>query len=335
MTTYYRPIVQQDLVRPAGALPVAGGPGWFYHVECLRRDTKPKVVTVWDVPQDTLDAISMPRADVLGLSMSTPKIMGILNVTPDSFSDGGVHEAPSQAVRRGHEMIVNGADMIDIGGESTRPGAATVSVESEVARTEPVIRALRHASDVPISIDTRKSSVADSAIQAGANMVNDVSGFTYDRALGAYCARKGLPVCVMHAQGDPETMQFEPRYDDVLLDVYDFLAAQVIFLIGLGIPKDLIVVDPGIGFGKKLPHNLALLNRISLFHTIGCPILIGVSRKKFIGELSGVATPSERVHGSVSIALSAAAQGVQFLRVHDVRATRHGLDLFEAVRRGC
>ncbi|MEC3861041.1 dihydropteroate synthase [Mesobacterium sp. TK19101] len=334
MSHYYRPIVRFDLTRPAEAQPVAGGKGWFSDVECLCRTAPPRVIPIADVPPDVVARIAAPRADIAGLDMGRPHVMGILNVTPDSFSDGGRHEVPAMAVARGRQMVAHGATMIDVGGESSRPGAQTIPVEAEIARTEPVIGALRHAVSVPISIDTRKAAVARAAVGQGANVVNDVSGFTYDRALAPFCATKGLPVCIMHALGDPETMQVSPRYDDVLLDVYDFLAAQVVFLENLGVPRDRIIVDPGIGFGKKLDHNLAILNRISLFHSLGCAILVGASRKKFIGTLSGVETAGERVLGSVAVALAAAAQGVQILRVHDVQETCQALSLWQAVQNG-
>ncbi len=228
-----------------------------------------------------------------------------------------------------------GADIIDVGGESTRPGALTVDPEDEIARTAPVIAALRGAGlDLPVSIDTRKTAVAQAAIAAGANLVNDVSGFTFDDTLAGYCAAHDLPVCVMHAQGDPQTMQADPRYDDVLLDVYDFLAARIAALEAAGIPRTRIIADPGIGFGKTQAHNLALLARISLFHTLGCPILLGASRKKFIATLGHAPDIEARVHGSVAVALAAAAQGVQVLRVHDVFATRSALTLWQAATKG-
>ncbi|SPF78455.1 dihydropteroate synthase [Pseudoprimorskyibacter insulae] len=334
MTYYYRALVQSHSIRPADALPVAGGWGWFTHAERLCRTEDTVVLHQSDLPADIRDSIAQPRAAVAGMSMDRPRIMGILNVTPDSFSDGGQHEVPAQAVQRGIQLVRDGADMIDVGGESTRPGATTISIPAEIARTEPVIRALRHAMSVPISIDTRKGRVAEAAYEAGASLVNDVSGFSYDRALGPFCASAKVPVCVMHAQGDPETMQENPRYDSVLLDVYDFLAAQLVFLEGIGIPRDRVWVDPGIGFGKTQAHNLELLNRLSLFHSLGCAILLGVSRKKFIGTISGVSTPSDRVLGSVSVALAGVAQGVQVVRVHDVRETRQALSLWEAVQNG-
>ncbi|MDU8911937.1 dihydropteroate synthase [Aestuariicoccus sp. MJ-SS9] len=331
MTEYFRPIVQHTNPRPPGALTLAGGAGWFTDVMVHRRGAAPEWRPARDLPEAALDALTRPRADIAGLSMDRPRIMGILNVTPDSFSDGGTHAHAAAAVRHGQELAAQGADMIDIGGESTRPGAATVPVPAEIARIEPVITGLRHLVPVPLSIDTRKSSVAEAAIAAGARLVNDVSGFTYDKMLAPFAARNNLPVCIMHAQGDPETMQDDPRYDDVLLDIYDFLAAQVIFLENLGIPRDRIVIDPGIGFGKTVAHNLAILNGISIFHGIGCPILLGASRKGFIGKLADAHPAAARAPGSVAVALAAVAQGVQFLRVHDVAETRQALTLWQAV----
>lgn len=334
MTHVFRALVRFDLSRPAHALPVAGGPGWFSEVEVLSRDAAPEIVPLNAVDPQVLERISTPRTVLADTYAQGPAVMGILNVTPDSFSDGGRHEVPAVAVARARQMVQNGANIIDVGGESTRPGARTVPVAAEIARVEPVIAALRHMVDVPISIDTRKTRVAEAAHRAGANLVNDVSGFTHDSALAPYCARESLPVCVMHAKGDPETMQFDPRYDDVLLDVYDFLEAQIVLLREAGIPSDRVIVDPGIGFGKTMDHNLAILNRLSLFHSLGCPILLGASRKKFIGTLSGVPEAGDRLFGSVGVALAAAAQGVQILRVHDVSATRQALALWSAVQRG-
>lgn len=334
MSDYFRPIVRNDASRPVGAVPLAGGTGWFTDVEHLRRDRPATTVPASALPAETLNALSMPRPPICGLSFDRPRIMGILNVTPDSFSDGGLFSGSARAVAHGHQMIADGADIIDIGGESTRPGAVTVPVESEIARVEPVITALARAVDVPISIDTRKSCVADAAVKAGATLVNDVSGFTYDKMLAQYCARKNLPVCIMHARGDPETMQADPRYDDVLLDVYDFLAAQVLMLVKMGIPRSRIIVDPGIGFGKNEAHNLTILRNVSLFHALGCTVLVGASRKGFIGRISGVKTADQRMPGSLAVALACVAQGVQILRVHDVAETVQAIALWKAIENG-
>lgn len=227
-------------------------------------------------------------------------------------------------------MQASGARIIDIGGESTRPGASEVPVETEIARTAPVIAALRDRTDLPISIDTRKAGVARAAHDAGAGLVNDVAGFTFDPALAPFCAKAGLPVCVMHAQGTPEIMQKDPRYDNVALDVYDYLADRIEALIALGIPRTRIIVDPGIGFGKTLDHNLGLLRSLSLFHGLGCPVLLGASRKRFIGVIGGAPEAEKRAIGSVAVALAGVAQGVQMLRVHDVAEHAEALKLWQA-----
>ncbi|WP_323771413.1 dihydropteroate synthase [Antarctobacter sp.] len=334
MCVYYRPIVRFDGPRPAEALDLAGGPGWFAEAVCLRRNAPPQAVHVNDIPEDWRARLSTPRAPLAGLVFDRPRVMGILNVTPDSFSDGGTHQTASKAVQRAQDMAAAGADIIDVGGESTRPGALTVPHQAEIARVEPVITALSREVATPISIDTRKSSVAEAAVRAGAALVNDVSGFTYDPMLVRYCRDQGLPVCVMHARGDPETMQSDPRYDDVLLDVYDFLAAQVAMLEEAGIPRARILVDPGIGFGKRIEHNLTILQNIALYHGIGCAVLVGASRKRFIGTISNTQAPAERTFGSVAVAQAVAAQGVQVVRVHDVSETVQALAVWRAISIG-
>lgn len=334
MSVYDRPLVQWHLSRPKGAVPLAGGRGWFTRIERLERGRAPVVLPVSEADPATLDRLSAPRAAYAGRDLVTPQIMGIVNVTPDSFSDGGVHHQMDSAVQGAMRLVADGADILDIGGESTRPGAETVDHAEEIARTQPVIAALAGSVAVPISIDTRKADVAGAALQAGARIVNDVSGLTYDPAMQALCVAAGAPVCVMHAKGTPQTMQDNPQYEDVLLDVFDFLFQRVESLVADGLPRDLIAVDPGIGFAKTMEHNLALLNRISLFHAIGCPVLLGASRKRFIGTLSRVDAADQRVFGSVAVALAAVAQGVQILRVHDVAATRQALTLWQAVQNG-
>ena len=334
MSEYFRPLVQSGPARPDGALPLAGGALWFTHAEHLRRDAPPRVVPAGDIPAPVLTRLTAPRDPVAGLSMDVPRVMGILNATPDSFSDGGLYHDPHKAVAHGARMIAEGADIIDVGGESTRPGAETVAPGEEAARVTPVIAALRAAGPTPISIDTRKTAVAQAAVAAGATLVNDVAGFTYDPELAPFCAMHALPVCVMHAQGDPATMQQNPSYDNVLLDVYDFLHERLETLTALGIPRGRIVVDPGIGFGKTAAHNLVLLNRIGLFHALGCPILLGASRKRFIGTIGQAPEPADRMAGSVAVALAGVAQGVQIVRVHDVRETVSALALWQAVQGG-
>lgn len=327
---YYRPIPRTDPARPAGALTLAGGWCWFDTVEVLDRATPSYLMPAGDLPTEALNRLTTPRAPIAGLDLGAPQIMGILNVTPDSFSDGGQHFDPAFALSHARQMAADGAAILDVGGESTRPGAAPVPIADEIARTAPVIAALRAGIATPISIDTRKAPVAQAAHAAGANLINDVAGFTYDPALGPYAATHALPVCVMHAQGSPETMQQDPRYENVLLDVYDWLAARIEALVALGIPRARIVTDPGIGFGKTVAHNLTLLQNLSLFHSLGCPVLLGASRKRFIGEISRTPVAADRIPGSLAVALGGAAQGVQFLRVHDVSETRAALDLWRA-----
>jgi len=331
MNIYYRPIPQTDPLRPVDARAIGGGQTWFTHLEVLQRGQTGRRVSVQDVPTEVIDRISAARVALAGLSFEKPVIMGILNVTPDSFSDGGQHAGLDQALHHAQAMVRDGADVIDIGGESTRPGADEIDPMVERTRTEPVIEALRRALKTPISIDTRKAGVADAALAAGADIVNDVSGFTFDPALAPLCAERRAPVCVMHALGDPQTMQDNPQYDNVLLDVYDFLEQQIAVLGRLGIERSQIIVDPGIGFGKSQAHNLELLNGISLFHALGCPILLGASRKGFIRDLSPAPKPEDRVYGSIAVALAAVAQGVQIVRVHDVWETRAALNLWQAV----
>ena len=329
---YYRPIAMTDAARPPEAVTLAGGWCWFDRAEVLTRAGTRELIHAADLPGDVLARLSAARAPIAGLALERPRLMGILNVTPDSFSDGGQFFAPDAALSRAREMAGAGADILDIGGESTRPGAAEVLITDEIARTQPLIAALRDGGlTTPISIDTRKMPVAEAALAAGANIVNDVSALSHDPALAPLCAASQVPVCLMHAQGTPETMQDDPRYDDVLLDVYDMLAARVAAAEAAGLDRRNIIVDPGIGFGKTVAHNLALIRGLSLFHGLGCPILLGASRKRFIGTLSGAPGGAARMPGSIASALAGVAQGAQIIRVHDVGETRQGLDLWEAI----
>lgn len=334
MKDYIRPLVQTGPARPLGAQTLAGGWAWFTHVEVLSRDVAPKVIPASDLTSAQLAPLITPRVPMAGMSMTRPNLMGILNVTPDSFSDGGRFAAPEQAISHARAMAEAGADILDIGGESTRPGAEEVPVEVEIARTAPVIAALRGALETPISIDTRKSLVATAALQAGANLVNDVAAMTFDPAISKIAADVGAPICLMHAQGDPQTMQDAPSYANVVLDVFDFLEERIIAAEQSGIPRHRISIDPGIGFGKTLEHNLALLQRLSIFHSLGCPILLGVSRKRFIGTLANEPQADRRMPGSVAVALAGVHQGAQILRVHDLAETRQALTLFIAVTGG-
>ena len=334
MTTYYRPLPRHDHARPATALPLAGGWLWFDTVEELHRDAPARLIPAADLPEATRTRLTAPRAPLAGLQFDAPRLMGILNVTPDSFSDGGQHFDPSHALAHSQAMIAQGAEIIDVGGESTRPGAEEVAIDDEIRRTAPVIATLREDGAIPISIDTRKAPVARAAHAAGATLVNDVAGFTFDPDLAPFCAEAGLPVCVMHAQGTPDIMQVDPRYDNVALDIYDYLSDRVDALEALGIPRARIIVDPGIGFGKTLEHNLTLLQNLSLFHGLGCPVLLGASRKRFIGTIGGTEEARHRAPGSIAVALAGVAQGVQVLRVHDVGETAEALRLWQAATLG-
>ena len=335
MSVYFRPVVQTDATRPPDARPVAGGWGWFTHAERIERGGQRKLVAALDMPADALDRICAPRAEFAGLSMDRPRLMGVLNITPDSFSDGGRIEGPDAALDRARAMVARRTDFLDVGGESTRPGAREISVAEECARVVPVIKAIRDLGP-PVSIDTRKSGVAAAAIEVGARIVNDVSALGFDPDMGGVVAQSGAPVILMHAQGAPATMQDNPRYGDVLLDVYDGLAGAIQRAEAVGIARDRIAIDPGIGFGKTQDHNLTLLRGISIFHDLGCPIVLGASRKRFIGTLTGVERADQRVTGSVAVTQAAIMQGVQIHRVHDIDAMRQALDMVAAltVQRG-
>ncbi|OCX61049.1 dihydropteroate synthase [Thioclava sp. SK-1] len=332
---YYRPIARTDLARPDSAMSLAGGWCWFDEVEILRRGEDPEVILAAHLPEDVLERLTSPRGHIAGLDMTQPQIMGILNVTPDSFSDGGDHDDLDGALEHAQLMIEAGADMLDVGGESTRPGAEEVDEDEEIQRTAPVIAALRELDrQVPVSIDTRKSMVADQAIEVGADMLNDVSAMEFDPGMTELAMISGLPICLMHSQGTPEIMQEDPRYTDVLLEVYDYLEARIALAESEGISREKIVVDPGIGFGKTLQHNLALLRGISLFHSLGCPILLGVSRKRFIGTISQTEQPSDRMPGSLALTTLALEQGVQIHRVHDVAQIVQSVRLWKALTFG-
>ncbi|HCM62915.1 MAG TPA: dihydropteroate synthase [Morganella sp. (in: Bacteria)] len=264
------------------------------------------------------------------LSLATPQVMGILNVTPDSFSDGGTHNTPVQALAHARRMILEGAAIIDIGGESTRPGAAEVSPEQEAERVIPVVEAIARESDVWISVDTSKALVIREAAKAGAHIINDIRSLTEPGALQA-AALSGLPVCVMHMQGEPRTMQQAPHYADVMRDVYAYLDAQVARCMAAGIEKNHIILDPGFGFGKTLAHNYQLLDKLDEFHKLGLPVLAGMSRKSMIGQLMDL-PPDERVAGSVACAVIAAMKGAHIIRVHDVKETVQAMKVVEATR---
>lgn len=273
-----------------------------------------------------------PQIDCAGrlLKLERTRVMGIVNVTPDSFSDGGAHDSVDAAIAHGVRLVDEGADLLDIGGESTRPGADEVSLEEELRRVIPVVEALAAKVDVPISIDTSKPEVMRAAVQAGAGMVNDVFALRREGALDA-AAALGVPVVLMHMQGEPRGMQQAPHYDDVVGEVHRFLAERIFACEMAGIDKKKLILDPGFGFGKTREHNLQLLARLQRFTELGVPVLAGLSRKKTIGEITGRDAPAERVHGSVAAHLIAAQNGARIVRVHDVAATVDALKVWEAL----
>ncbi|WP_141456076.1 dihydropteroate synthase [Pseudoxanthomonas sp. z9] len=273
-----------------------------------------------------------PQLDCAGriLKLDRPRVMGIVNVTPDSFSDGGAHDTLEAAVAHGLKLTEEGADILDIGGESTRPGAADVSVEEELRRVVPVIERLAKETTLPISIDTFKPEVMRAAVQAGAGMINDIYGLRREGALEA-AAALGVPVVLMHMQGEPRTMQEAPDYDDVVGEVHRFLAERIFAAEMAGIAKKNLLVDPGFGFGKNTQHNLALLAQLERFVELGVPVLAGLSRKRSLGELTGRDVASERVAASVAAHLIAAQRGAAIVRVHDVAATVDALKVWNAV----
>ena len=341
-STYIRPIARLGSLPAEAELPAiaAGGlPGCrFAAAEITVREgtqVRRRIAGAGDLAASAdpsqralLQRIQEPRAAIAGVTLDRPRIVGIVNVTPDSFSDGGRFATTDAAVAHALQLEAEGADILDIGGESTRPRSEPVDVEEECRRVLPVIAATVKRSRIPISVDTRKAEVMRRAALEGARIINDVSALTHDPAGLSTAAATGLPVVLMHAQGDPRTMQDDPTYDDVVLDVYDMLEARIAACEEAGIPRSRLVVDPGIGFGKTVAHNLALLGALSLYHGTGCAVMVGASRKSFIGRLSG-AEASDRVPGSVAAALLAVSQGVQLLRVHDVAATRQALNVWE------
>jgi dihydropteroate synthase len=282
---------------------------------------------------DQIEAITARPLPFAGLVSQRPLVMGILNITPDSFSDGGRHFDASAAIEAGHAMLQAGADILDIGGESTRPGAEPVSPDEEIARVIPVVRELAKAA--PVSIDTRHAATMQAALEAGAEIINDVTALRHDPAAVDFLARNQAPIVLMHMPGtDPRSMQAQADYADVVLEVARFLRDRVATLEALGIARARIAIDPGIGFGKTMAHNLALIEALPILAQIGCPIMLGASRKRFIGTLSGVEQAEARLAGSLAVALAGAARGAAILRVHDVAETIQALAVWQACANG-
>jgi len=332
------------------AATLAGGPLAFTHVEVLARNeghiavaTAPlRDVQGWastsggEVERHVtglLSRISMPRPSFAGLTLDRTRLLGILNATPDSFSDGGMHLVPETAIAHGWALISAGSDIVDVGGESTRPGAVRVPVEEELRRVRPVFAGLAK-SNTTLSIDTRNSAVMAAAIDAGASIINDVTALAGDSRSLRLAVERQACVILMHMQGDPTMMNVAPSYRYAPLDVYDFLEDRIEACIAAGLPRAKIAVDPGIGFGKTTDHNVAILERISLLHGLGCGVLLGASRKLVLGAARYTAGPMQRLGGSLGVALAAVEQGVQLLRVHDVVETRQAVDVWHALRDG-
>jgi len=349
---YLRPIglaagITAEAVLRAGGRRLAGGPFAFAASEVLVREGKAIKAAVaplagieaWarglSAPQKSriaglLDALSATRQGPSGAALARPLLMGIVNVTPDSFSDGGAHFDADEAVAHGRRLAAAGADILDVGGESTRPRAEPVGPKEEWRRAEPVLAGLAAAGlGVLLSIDTRHAEVMRRALAAGAHIINDVTALAGDPESLAVAAASEARVVLMHMQGDPADMNAAPVYDCVPLDVYDYLEARVAACVAAGIAPARLVVDPGIGFGKRSRHNLAIMRALALYHGLGCPVLLGASRKGLTGDLDRRREPKDRLAGSVAAAVMALDQGVQILRVHDVAETRQALDVWE------
>ncbi|MBR3371121.1 MAG: dihydropteroate synthase [Rhodobacteraceae bacterium] len=331
MKSYISPVLRPAAQSVDGMPALRGQPALnIAGIDVLTRDSVSRSTRAFDPVAD--HGLTLAPAPLCGLVLDRPRIMGIVNVTPDSFSDGGRFSTIGAALEQARKLIAQGADILDIGGESTRPGAQDVPVPDEIARTAPLIRALREDGVTqPISIDTRKAAVASAALEAGASIVNDVSALTWDRDLAQVVAQAQVPICLMHAQGTPQTMQNNPKYADVRMDVFDWLMQAIARATDAGIAHERIIIDPGIGFGKTTEHNLALVRDLALLHMTGCAILLGASRKRFIGQISGVSDAIDRVAGSLAVAMAGASAGAQILRVHDVEQTRQALSLWQAL----
>ena len=325
---------------------LAGGLSWFSAVELIRVEGHSRASSQL-VPVEKIEgrfdedmaaqwqALTVPRSPLqLGprtIRLDQPQIMGIINATPDSFSDGGQFPDAASAADAGARMAADGAAVIDVGGESTRPGARSIWEGDEIARIEPVIRQLANAG-AAVSVDTRKADVMTAAVTAGARMINDVSALTYDQRSAEVAASLNVPVVLMHHRGAPEVMQDDPRYDDVVIEVYLWLEERIAAVVEAGMPRERILIDPGFGFGKNVAHNLELMNGLALFHSLGQPLVVGASRKRTIGALSGEAPADKRLGGSIAFAMKAVEQGVQIVRVHDVFETVQALRVWRGLR---
>lgn len=347
----------RTLIRPTGFVDspfghdgkvarLAGGLNWFASVELItvegHRRTSIELVPVegiesrfdkdmaaqWATLTATRPALQLGERTI---RLDQPQVVGIINATPDSFSDGGQFADASAAAEAGASMAAAGAAIVDVGGESTRPGARSIWEGDEIERITPVIRKLS-AGGVAVSADTRKAEVMTAAVEAGARMINDVSALTYDKRSVEVATSLNVPIILMHHQGAPEVMQDDPRYDDVIVEVYQWLEERIAAAEVAGINRSRILIDPGFGFGKNVGHNLDLMNGLALFHSLGCPLVVGASRKRSIGALSNEAPTDQRLGGSIAFAIKAVEQGAQMIRVHDVPETLQALRIWRGLR---
>ena len=337
----------KKLIKNKKALPLAGNVNIsFDQLEIFERKKKSSTKsTIYKIPElknlnkeikssvdSDLIKITSMRKKICGIKLDRPKVMGVLNITPDSFSDGGLFFKKSRAFKQVNLMIQSGASIIDVGGESTRPGSKTVNEKKEWNRLKEIIKEIKKKfPKIIVSLDTRKSYVMKKAIDQGINIVNDISGFDYDQNSFNIVNSKNIPLVLNHMKGTPNTMQINPKYDDVLLDIYDFFEKKINFFRKKKFRKEFIILDPGIGFGKNLDHNLRIMSKISLFHSLGCPILIGPSRKKFIEHIVTKFDTPDRTGGTLAAVLNGLLQGVQLFRVHNVKEINQGILVFNKI----
>ena len=333
----------KDQLKKKIALPICGNTSIaFAAIEIFNKKTNTKqILTVSQISKikgkdkkqiiNDLSQITKKRDSILNLNLSKSVLMGVLNVTPDSFSDGGKFYKAKQAVQHAKTMLQQGAHIIDVGGESTRPGAKLISEEEECRRVIQVIKKIKKIRNNIVSIDTRKSLVMKAAVVAGAKIINDVSALDFDTHAEEVVAKLKKPIILNHSQGTPETMQKNPNYKNILIEIYDYFEEKIKQLEQKGLRRKHIILDPGIGFGKNVQHNLTLMNKISFFHSLGCPLMLGPSRKSFIGKIMGKKDSISRLGGTISSVIIGANQGVQFFRVHDIKEINEALSINSAL----
>ncbi|MDG2355667.1 MAG: dihydropteroate synthase [Paracoccaceae bacterium] len=333
LSKYFRPIMNTGRIYPTDAIFLGSTSLWFNAVKVFERGKVPIVVNAKEIPFEIKSGLSVNRGKILGFEKKPPLLMGVLNVSPDSFSDGYQARDPSDLLKRINKMVDEGVDIIDIGGESTRPGFTSISSEAEKKRVDEAIRLVRkNFPNLLMSIDTRKASVAEHALSLGVKILNDVSSLSFDPDSIEIAKKFGSFVCIMHNSGAGKDLHKRIMGKDFLLDIFDYLRERIEFAVSGGISRSKIIIDPGIGFGKTEEQNLAILSNISLFHSLACPILVGVSRKKFIGRITGENKPEDRLVGSVLAAGELAKQGVQIVRVHDIKETNQVMNILYKLR---